>query len=614
MKNEANRREFITALVGAGAASGTVSGGPANPGDQSARPRGKQFLQPFDYDGVRLLDGRFRKQFENTRQLYLKLADDDLLKGFRERAGLPAPGKRLGGWYSGDEAPTLEQWPTLLFSRGDTFNTFGQWLSGMSRMAKATGDSEMRDKAVGLMLGWAKTIQPDGFFYYSRHPITPHYIYDKTVCGLVDMMQYLGEERALPLLDRITDWAIKNLDRSRKPGTLSGGQEWYTVSENLYRAFLRTGDPKYRSFGDVWNYPSYWGMFTRSESPNPFGFHAYSHVNTLSSAAMTYAVTGDSQYLSAIRNAHDWFQETQCYANGGFGPDENLVPPDGTLGKMLESTGSSFESPCCSWAVFKLGRYLLEYTGEARFGDWMERLLYNGIGAALPPTEDGRSFYYSDFRVGGGRKTYYSVRWPCCSGTYIQAVADYHNIIYFHDADSLYVNLFVPSEVTWNTGRGEVRVEQRTAFPESEVVELVVNSPRETRFALKVRVPGWADNMRLKVNGQPFSTVVKPGQWATIERSWKAEDKVTIELPMHIQLVPVDKQHPRRVAAMFGPVAMVRRQQVLEAAVTADPEHWLAREGPALEFQALTRAADLFVPYYSLGEGEPYVMYFDTNG
>ena len=73
------------------------------------------------------------------------------------------------------------------------------------------------------------------------------------------------------------------------------------------------------------------------------------------------------------------------------------------------------------------------FTGEARFGDWIETLLYNGIGAALPTEPDGKTYYYGDYRISSGLKQHYWYEWPCCSGTYLQTIADYHNVIYFHD-------------------------------------------------------------------------------------------------------------------------------------------------------------------------------------
>ena len=92
--------------------------------------------------------------------------------------------------------------------------------------------------------------------------------------------------------------------------------------------------------------------FVSAISSTPFGLHAYSHCNTLSGAAMTYAVTGEREYLDTITNAYDWFERTQFYATGGYGPNESLVPPDGALGTRLEMIASSFETPCGSWAGF----------------------------------------------------------------------------------------------------------------------------------------------------------------------------------------------------------------------------------------------------------------------
>jgi len=209
----------------------------------SGEPR--SLLEPFNYDGVRLRSGMFKSQCDATWDYFFKLSNDEMLKGFRERAGMPAPGKSLGGWYGGDPAPDKDypqRWPDFLFSRGDMFNTFGQWLSGMARMSRATGDQAMSEKAAVMMREWAKTIEPDGFFYYSRNPIAPHYTYEKMVGGLVDLFEFGGVKDAIPHLERITDWAIKNLDRKRvnpspeNPASV-GGCEWYTLCENLYRAY-----------------------------------------------------------------------------------------------------------------------------------------------------------------------------------------------------------------------------------------------------------------------------------------------------------------------------------------------------------------------------------------
>ena len=108
---------------------------------------------------------------------------------------------------------------------------------------------------------------------------------------------------------------------------------------------------------------------------------------------------------------------------------------------------------------FKLSRYLMQFTGDARYGDWIERLFYNGVGAALPLQAQVRNFYYADYRVGGGMKVYNWDTCTCCSGTFGQNVAEYANLIYFRGQGALHVNLFVPSKSTGcrRTRRGRIR-------------------------------------------------------------------------------------------------------------------------------------------------------------
>ena len=130
--------------------------GGATIGGEPVSAKGKTALKNFDYRGVTLDGGRMRMQLDEVRDDYLRIPNDDLLKGFRQRAGLPAPGKDLGGWYS-----------------GDVFHVFGQIVSGLSRLYAATGDPACREKVNALVAEWAKCIAPDGYFYYSAQAQRP---------------------------------------------------------------------------------------------------------------------------------------------------------------------------------------------------------------------------------------------------------------------------------------------------------------------------------------------------------------------------------------------------------------------------------------------------------
>jgi DUF1680 family protein len=601
MPRQLNRREFTKLAAGVCCAAGLVGTQQLYAADALRK------VELFDYSGVTLLNSRFKRQYQSARDLFSNIPNDSLLLGFRQRAGLAAPGTPLIGWYGGrwaDSSHTSVRDP-------DIFNAFGQFISGMARMYRATNDTAILEKASYLMDEWAKAMDADGYFYYSRKPQFPHYIYEKTVCGLVDMCVYGGNKNAVGHLEKITAWAEKNLDRTRRNphpderGFSADGTEWYTLSENLYRAYQATGDPRYKNFGDVWHYDNYWSLFNGS-NPRPDYRHAYSHCNTLSSAAMTYAITSDPKYLDTIVKAHDWFQRTQVYATGGFGPDEQLMPPDGSLGDSLDTVSATFETGCGSWAIFKLSRYLMSFTGQAKYGDWIEKMLYNGIGGGLPLQPDGHTFYYSDYRVGGGTKVYREdQKWSCCSGTYPQGIADYHNLVYLHDNDGIYVNLFVPSEVSWKG----ITLTQETEYPESQTSSITVRNANAVQFVLRVRIPSWCRGASFSVNGQRQSVSCNPGSWASLGRRWNSGDRVSIELPMELLYAPIDQQHPKRVALVYGPTVLVRRQKHL----SPDTLPNLARPEPELRFKLRPNGEDEFVPFYAIGFHEPYEMYFDLT-
>jgi uncharacterized protein len=563
-------------------------------------------LNTFDYEGVRLLPGRLWSQVQRARDVYSSVSNDDVLKGFREAAGLPAPGAGMRGWCAETSSCI-----------------FGQLLSGMARLSRATGDAALRGKALALFDGWRQTTGPDGD---ARMGL---YDWEKLLCGLVDLHAYGGCPEALPVLERTTEWAARTFDRSRRPADNFYFQgdgpkraiEWYTLPENLYRAYVLGGNTLFREFADVWRYEEYWTRFAGTAEPREVvAVHAYSHVNTFSSAAMAYAVTGDRRYLRICVNAYDFLQRTQCYATGGFGPDERFMPPDGTLGRSLELYAGHAEIPCGSWAAFKLCRYLMTFTGEARFGDWIETLLYNGIGAALPTEPDGRTFYYGDYRLSSGIKQYYWHEWPCCSGTYLQTVADYHNVIYFRAPRGVYVNLFVPSEATWRQDGERVVLRQDTDYPEAPATTLTLAMERPVRMELAVRVPSWSRDVRLEVNGARLGIEPRPGDWARVEREWKPGDRLTVTFPLRLRTLPVDRQHPRRVALLWGPVVLAQDEACCRRPLAVDPggeaEQRLVQEGP-VRFRIVDTAPErhtrFLEPFYTFRAFWPYWLYFDLD-
>jgi len=516
-------------------------------------------LQQFDYADVQLLEGRMREQFEQNHALFLALSDDALLKPFRQRAGLPAPGEDMGGWYSWSK----DFDPPRNMTGYIPGHSFGQYLSGLARAYAATGDVATRQKINGLVDGFGRAVS--GKFYVD-YPL-PAYTFDKTNCGLIDAHQFARDPMALRVLDHATDAVLpylpaKALSRQEMearphPNIAFTWDETYTLPENFFLAYKRSGNARYKQLAERFlEDDTYFDPLAEGKNVLP-GLHAYSHVNALSSASQAYLVLNSEKHLRAARNGFDFVLTTQSFATGGWGPNETFrVPGSGELADSLEKTHASFETPCGAYGHFKICRYLVRVTGDSRYGDTMERVLYNTILGAKPLRPDGTSFYYSDYN-NDASKFYYEQKWPCCSGTFPQITADYGISSYFRSSDGIYVNLFVPSRVSWRVGSARYTLEQQTRYPNSPEVNILLRGERPEKFAVYLRVPGWAGNATaIAINGKRYAEPVQAGSFAVIEREWKDGDRIEYTLDMPYRLESIEPARPNIMALLHGPVTL----------------------------------------------------------
>jgi hypothetical protein len=472
----------------------------------------------------------------------------------------------MGGWY--DEVP-LAKTP----SGGHGFapaHSFGQWISALSRGYGVNRDQSTRAKVEQILTGYEPTIS--GRFYTNCR--FPAYNYDKCVCGLIDAYAFCGLADGHKLLDLTTNAAEPHLppralDRGepqrkwrRSIGEKNGVDydESYTLPENLFLAWRQGAGDRYRTLAsrflidDTFFDPLAAGKNVLS------GHHAYSYCNALSSAIQAYLCAGSEKHLAAACNAFQMIEETQSFATGGWGPNEEFVTPDtSALYRSLTETHRGFETPCGSYAHFKLTRYLLRITRDGRYGDSMERVLYNTVLGAKRLEPDGRAFYYSDYN-NHSSKTYFPDRWPCCSGTLPQVAADYHVMIYFRDPRGFYVNLYLPSEVRWTTDDGvQMSLTQSGNYPNDGRVHFQLRMNRNALFSLRLRIPAWAntgaESASILVNGTPVEAKINAG-FAVIERTWKDGDQVELTLPMPLRLEAIDHEHPDTVALIRGPLVL----------------------------------------------------------
>lgn len=596
MNRRITRRAFLNnaALVLPAAASGYFADSP--------RHTPRQPLEEFDYAQVRLTGGPLKTHYDRILASYLALDNDRLLKVYRQRAGLPAPGAAMGGWYDADG-----------FVPG---HSLGQYISGLARFGRSTGNPACQTKVSELVEGFAATLGPGNRIYAGPDAaqVWPCYVLDKHLAGLIDAYKLTGLEKARELLDRVYRGALPCMPaqgRDRVGKKDPPYDETYILPESLFAAYEITGD---RAMYDrACNYlldRDFFDPLARGEDVLP-GRHAYSHAIALSSAARAHLVLGDQKYLNAMTNAWDFLTSTQQYASGGWGPNETFITPHkGELYRSLSATDDHFETPCGSYAAIKFARYLLTATGDGRYGDGLERLVFNTILAVKDPDNNGDYPYYSTYGPNTS-KVFYPRKWPCCSGTLAQGVADYVKNIYFQYADGVAVNLYAPSELQFNSAGDAIQLTQETQFPVSDEVTLRFDCVRPAEFALRLRIPAWIDGPpAIRVNGKVASCSIERG-FAVLRRTWRTGDTVTLNLRQGFRTEPIDDLHPRTVAILRGPLVYVELNPAPDQSGLVDPGKWqpvASRDG---YFSA--RAASggrTYAPLYFVKD-ERYTTYFD---
>ncbi|MGA7339395.1 MAG: beta-L-arabinofuranosidase domain-containing protein [Terracidiphilus sp.] len=583
-----SRRRFLhTGSLATAAFAGFGSRGALCAGPPSNAP-----LTEFGYGDVSISSDPHESQLRNTHEVLMALDEDSLLKPFRQMSGMPAPGDDLGGWYTYDPNYDYRKGFDTGFAPGCTF---GQWVSALARTYAITGEAATRDKVLRLNRLYAQTITAD-FYIKNRFPA---YTYDKLLLGLLDAHTHAGDPQALAILEQTTNTALPHLPghavehdhpwrTDKDPSDLSWNwDESYTMPENLFLAYQRGAGQRYFRLAQQYLDDKPWfDPLSRNENVLD-GRHAYSYVNSLSSAMMAYLVAGSQKHLHAARNGFAMLEQ-QSYATGGWGPDETLrAPGSSALYNSLTNTHHTFETPCGAYAHFKVTRYLLRVTRDARYGDSMERTMVNTVLGALPLQENGETFYYSDYNF-DAQRVYKQARWPCCSGTLPQVAADYRINTYLRAPQAVFVNLYVPSTLRWNEGGAALTLTQESDYPFEDRLAFRLTSSRPAELTLYFRIPAWAEGAEVFVNGTKEKGLAVPGQFAPIRREWRTGDRVDLELPLKMRLEAIDAQHADTVALLRGPLVLmavkgaqsaplpkVTRQQLLAAQRVSERE-WQA--------------------------------------
>ncbi len=269
--------------------------------------------------------------------------------------------------------------------------------------------------------------------------------------------------------------------------------------------------------------------------------------------------------------------------------------------------------------MLKLTRKLYGWTADPRYFDYYERLMLNHRLGTIRP-ESGATQYYLSLTPGAWKTfgTEDQSFW-CCTGTGVEEYSKLNDSIYWRDRDGVYVNLFIPSELSW--GEKGFRLRQETKFPEQPNTRFVVSADQPTHLALRLRIPGWLESSpTVKLNGKVLEASATPGGYLTLQRTWKTGDRVELELPMRLRLesMPDDA---KMQAVMYGPLVLagdlgsegLKEDMIVgpmgpnldRAGVEIpvlrssgdDPGSWIKPSGKALTFRATGQQKDvLFSP------------------
>jgi hypothetical protein len=279
------------------------------------------------------------------------------------------------------------------------------------------------------------------------------------------------------------------------------------------------------------------------------GKHGNTQIPKLVGLARRHEITGDPRDRKTAAFFWDRVAHHHSYVTGGHSFDEHFGEPD----HLNERLGPRTMETCNTYNMLKLTKHLFQIQPEADKADFYERALYNHILASLDPKE-GMVCYYVPLEA-GQHKTYstpFDSFW-CCTGTGMENHVRYGEAIYFHTNDELYVNLFIPSELTWS-GRGIV-LRQETNFPESDTTTLNFTRADGEPLTVFLRVPAWCTEApEIIVNGERIEAAAADG-YIALNRVWEVNDTLTLRMPMALRLESMP-DNPDRAAVLYGPIVL----------------------------------------------------------
>ncbi len=516
-------------------------------------------VQMFPLSSVRLLESPFTKAAAANRAYMLQLDPDRLLAPFRTEAGLEPrkpiygnwEGSGLGGQTAGHYLSALAD---MIASGNDTKTgelrrRLDYMIDELELCQRAYGDGYVGGVPGSREL-WK--LVAAGNVDAIRNKWVPWYNVHKTFAGLRDAYLVAGNQKARTILVGLGDWCdhitagLSDDQMQRMLGTEQGG-----MNEVLADIYSITGDEKYLKLSRRFCHQAVLNPLEHQQD-RLTGLHANTQIPKVIGLERIATLTGDKEADLGARFFWETVTAHRTVAFGGNSVSEHFNSPTNFHG-MLESR----EGPetCNTYNMLRLTEQLFASEPRAAYADYYERALYNHILASINPVTPG-FVYFTPLRPEHYRvySTPQECFW-CCVGTGMENPGKYGEFIYGQSDDGIYVNLFIPSELT-ATNLG-LTLRQETKFPDESRTRLVLQLKKSAKFTLHLRHPSWvaAGEFVVRVNGKPVSPTSQPSSYFELNRQWNNRDQVEIELPMHttVERLPDGSDW---VAILHGPIVL----------------------------------------------------------
>ncbi len=442
--------------------------------------------------------------------------------------------------------------PFLEAERRGAFIGLGMLLDSTVKFAAYSGDPKVLALREHLVAEVLRAQEADGYigtFPPAQRIQTLWDVHEMgyVIWALLEDHRYFGEAESLAAARKAADYLVKNWSVLPADWGVGADVAPHVALTGLERTMLAlhraTGDPAYLQFCTQTRALPQWDLgIVIGRRPGIEG-HVYAYLARCLAQLELHRLQPSPSLLGPAQRALEFMTEQDgMLVTGSCGQCEIWTDDQDARGDVGEACALAYQ--------LRVYDSLLRLQGDARMGDLMERTIFNALFASQSP--DGRQLRY--FAPLEGHRVYWKTDTYCCPCNFRRIIAELPALVFYRAPDGITVNLYAPAEAKLKLDNGPpVSIRQETDYPNSGRVRIGLDPENPADFALRLRIPAWASNANVTVNGQPFAGEIKAGTFLEVRRPWKRGDQVELDLPMPWRLVQGRQRQAGRVAVMRGP-------------------------------------------------------------